>query len=285
MRAPRFLICAIAGALPLALSASIHAAVLYWDVNGATPGSGNAGGSWAGANWTTDSSGASATMGWVDGSDAVFSAGSDGTGAWTVDVAAANRSVRNVLVQQGVVTLGTNGSFALSNAANWSAAVGSSLTVARAIANNGHDLSFFSGTNNGGSVVVRGVISGTGSLSVTGLGTLTLAAENTYEGTTTIDGGTVKLGHKFGIGKNVYEVSGTQYAQARGFTLHNGTFDINGQYSYTPTGGPSNWLVLDTITFGGEAGAEMAMIDSGGGGGFGLFSRDSYVLHFLRKCS
>ncbi len=247
-------------------STGIRAVELYWDTNGATPGSGNVGGSWAGTTWTTDANGLIATTGWLDGSDAVFSAGTDGTGAWTVDVGATGRSVRHVIVQEGAVTLGTSGSFSLSDAANWSVAVGSSLTVTRAIANNGHDLSFFSGTNNGGAVTVGGVISGTGSLSVTGPGILTLSAENTYEGPTIIDGGTLKLGHQFGIGKIIY--SGTN-AQAKGFTLRSGTFDVNGQVTYTPINGPGNWLLLTPIILAGRAGEELTI--TGTGGGFGLF--------------
>ena len=250
------------------LAAPAHSAEWYWDRNDSTVGGGNTGGSWTDANWSMDPAGEITTATWADGSDAVFSAGGDGTGTWVVDVGAADRSVRNVLVEEGNVTLGTSGSFALSDAANWSAAAGSSLTVARNIANGGHDLSFFSSTMNGGNVTVSGAISGTGSLGVTGPGTLTLSAENMYEGPTIVDGGTLKLGHKFGIGKVLY---GGSYAQARGFTLRSGTFDINGQVTYTPTGGPGNWLLLTPLVLAGRAGEEISIIDSQHGGGFGLF--------------
>lgn len=63
--------------LALATTAS---AQLYWDTNGATPGAGNpADGTWdaAASNWSTDSTGSSATSTYVSGSDVVFSAGSD----------------------------------------------------------------------------------------------------------------------------------------------------------------------------------------------------------------
>jgi fibronectin-binding autotransporter adhesin len=60
---------------------------LYWDANGATDGSGNIGGNWgAELNWSSDPDGASATVGWTDGNHAIFSAGSDGIGAWTVNI-------------------------------------------------------------------------------------------------------------------------------------------------------------------------------------------------------
>ena len=62
------------------------AGTLYWDVNGETPGSGNAGGEWSdgASNWSTDASGSSLPTPWINGESAVFSAGTDGIGAWTV---------------------------------------------------------------------------------------------------------------------------------------------------------------------------------------------------------
>jgi methylmalonyl-CoA mutase cobalamin-binding domain/chain len=59
----------------------------YWDANGAVAGSGNSGAPWEGSNWTSDSTGSVLTGPWVDGSSAVFSAGTDGTGDWTVTLA------------------------------------------------------------------------------------------------------------------------------------------------------------------------------------------------------
>jgi len=64
-----------------------EAGILYWDVNGADPGSGNAGGTWDGGTpWTSAEDGDAPTVAWMDGEEAVFSAGTDGTGAWTVTI-------------------------------------------------------------------------------------------------------------------------------------------------------------------------------------------------------
>jgi len=64
-----------------------EAGILYWDVNGADPGSGNAGGTWDGGTpWTSAEDGDAPTVAWTDGEEAVFSAGTDGTGAWTVTI-------------------------------------------------------------------------------------------------------------------------------------------------------------------------------------------------------
>ena len=96
----------------------------YWDANGANVGSGNVGGSWNASNWTTDSTGSSPTTAWVPASDAVFSAGTDGIGAWTVSIGSGTISVGDVTVQSGNVTLGASGDlgqFQLAAAAGWSA--------------------------------------------------------------------------------------------------------------------------------------------------------------------
>lgn len=81
----------------------------YWDTNGAAAGCGNAGGSWAGSNWTADPNGAVPTDVWTAGNDAIFSAGTDGIGAWTVETPAAAQVVRNLTVEEGDVILGGSG--------------------------------------------------------------------------------------------------------------------------------------------------------------------------------
>lgn len=85
---------------------ALQAANLYWDVNAATPGAGTAGGTWdAGTNWTTDSTGSSATTGWTNGESAVFSASTDGTVAKTVTIAGTVATPSILLEEAGPVTL------------------------------------------------------------------------------------------------------------------------------------------------------------------------------------
>lgn len=73
-----------------ALLGNATAQNLYWDTNADEPGSGNAGGFWSTSpfdvNWSTSSDGDVPTVPWTQGSNAVFSAGDDGTGNWTVTV-------------------------------------------------------------------------------------------------------------------------------------------------------------------------------------------------------
>lgn len=94
------------------VAVSGYATTLYWDANGSTIGSGNAGGDWnTNAFWTADSTGASGTALYASlasaTNDIYFSAGTDGVGTFTVmvqNVLAAN-AVNKITVEEGTVTL------------------------------------------------------------------------------------------------------------------------------------------------------------------------------------
>src|SRR5438309_3286844 len=70
--------------------ASVYGANKWWDVNGTTAGSGQGAtaGTWntSGTTWTTDSTGSSATTAFATGDNAFFSAGTDATGAFTINL-------------------------------------------------------------------------------------------------------------------------------------------------------------------------------------------------------
>src|SRR5256885_11978230 len=82
--------------LLLSLLPGVHcasAATVYFDVNGATPGSGVTAATytWAAATalWSTDPAGGVATAGWVNGDNALFSAGNGAAGkAYTLNATA-----------------------------------------------------------------------------------------------------------------------------------------------------------------------------------------------------
>ncbi len=81
----------------------------YWDLNGATAGAGGAtpAGTWDGAatNWNAAADGTGATAAWPGaGHSAVFSAGGDATGVFTVNLSG-TRTADAVLVEQGNLTL------------------------------------------------------------------------------------------------------------------------------------------------------------------------------------
>ena len=92
----------------LCAAANSHAQTLYWDTNGATDGSGNAAGTWdvgATSNWSADSTGLSASTTWADGNAAIFSAGTDGVGAWNVTVSGTVAPTSITFAQNGNKTI------------------------------------------------------------------------------------------------------------------------------------------------------------------------------------
>jgi autotransporter-associated beta strand protein len=95
--------------LSLALSsASLHAAVKFWDINGATAGSGQTTGTgtWntTGSFWTTDSTGSSATTTFATDDIVVFSAGTDAIAAFTM-TCPSSVSIGGMTNEEGGVSL------------------------------------------------------------------------------------------------------------------------------------------------------------------------------------
>lgn len=76
----------------------------YWDANGAADGSGDLGGPWSGATWSTDSAGLSATSTWTSGHAAVFSAGADAVGPSTVTLTG-TEVVDAIWLQEGDIAI------------------------------------------------------------------------------------------------------------------------------------------------------------------------------------
>jgi len=93
-------------AVPMFLSQAASAQTLYWDSNGATPGAGTTPtGTWGtSAFWSTDPTGSVSTGAWTSGDSAVFSAGTDATGSWTLTVNAA-QTVNSFTIEEGNITL------------------------------------------------------------------------------------------------------------------------------------------------------------------------------------
>lgn len=94
--------------ISFALAASADAAPLYWDTNGATAGSADlaAGTNVWGTdnNWSTDSTGSSATGAYVAGSDVVVSAGTNATGANIIRISGP-QTANSLTFEEGTITL------------------------------------------------------------------------------------------------------------------------------------------------------------------------------------
>jgi fibronectin-binding autotransporter adhesin len=112
-------------------SASVHAATKYWDIDDLTPGAGGAtpSGTWdtgTTANWTTDSTGASAATMWAANDVAIFSAGTDASGAFDVTIPT-TVAAGAVTVEEGTISMLTgtldfgtaNGVFDVATNATW----------------------------------------------------------------------------------------------------------------------------------------------------------------------
>ncbi|HVU08505.1 MAG TPA: autotransporter-associated beta strand repeat-containing protein [Verrucomicrobiae bacterium] len=177
---------------------------LYWDANGASSGGSSntvAPGTWGVNNfWSTNSAGTSATTGWTSGRTAVFSAGTNVTGAYTVNVSG-NQTAGGITFQSGMVTL-NGGTITLNS--------GAKITV-----------------NNGLSGIINSILAGTAGLTKAGLGTLTLNGKNTFTGGLTnsagililtssnafaggtfLSAGTIEVGDKTALGHGVLNLDG-----------------------------------------------------------------------------
>lgn len=145
-------------------------AQFYWDVDGDTPGAGGATptGNWEDANWSSSPDGDAVTENWFDGLDvAVFSAGTDATGDYTVTVADPH-IIGGVTVEEGNPTISGAGELELT-----------SLTVPFDVASSATISTTITGIETG---IVK-----------SGVGTLTLSGPGTFDGDIRINRGTLTL--------------------------------------------------------------------------------------------
>jgi fibronectin-binding autotransporter adhesin len=162
---------------------------LYWDTNDITPGSGNAGGSWdSGTSWSTGADGDLAAQGWVNGENAVFSAGTDGLTAKTVSIVGSISTPSILLEEAGPVTL-SGGAIDITGGSTFNTSVlgiagGNQLVWTPAITGNGPlALAAHGSTSDGGD--------GTNSF-------LVLGGTNTFTGDVTITSGLLRANSSFG---------------------------------------------------------------------------------------
>jgi len=179
----------LAAGAALLISAALSGSAqgqLYWDVNGATAGSGNLGGTWdvgVTSNWTTDSTGASATTTFTgaDTNQAVFSAGADGTGPFTVTLSG-SPDPNGILFEEGSGTITIIGGTSLVLS-------GDSVNVASGVTGR-----------------ITSTISAATAYTKDGTGTLTIGAAYTGGGVT-VNAGIFGIGG--GLGGDAFNPTGT----------------------------------------------------------------------------
>ena len=180
----------------LILSVVSAVAQLYWDSNGATPGAGGPAptGTWdADPFWSSAPDGDAATGSWVDGNSAVFAAGTDATGSYTVTVNG-TVSLTGLTFEEGHVTV-SGGTLDFPG--------GGTLQV------------------DASDATIQSVISGgTGALTQMGSGTLTLGGLNTFTNSYSLVQGTLRMGASGAI------LGGAALSISSGATLNLNDFNV-----------------------------------------------------------
>ncbi len=94
----------LAAGVSLAAPRGASGAIVYYDTNGATAGTGNAT-DWnsGNSNWTTDATGSSATTTYPDPSDAVFSAGTNAPATYSINLGG-SKTASSLTVNQSAIT-------------------------------------------------------------------------------------------------------------------------------------------------------------------------------------
>ena len=172
----------------------LSSSAYLFDVDGTTAGAGNPSGSYnfSDALWSSSAGGTATTAVFTSGETMTFSAGTDATGTFLVNVDA-TASVNGITVQEGNVTLASGaGDLTL---------IGNSVSVAT-----------------GATLNISEPLLGSVGLAKSGAGTLTLSAANSHTGPTQISDGTLRAGNAGALGGATNTL--TLFA--------GGTLDLNG---------------------------------------------------------
>ena len=204
-----------------------HGQTYYFDVNGATSGSGIVDTGvygWTGSNWADDNTGTAttSTKNWSSGNSVVFASTADvGANSYTVTLPGGYTQtwVKDLTVNSGNLSIsnGSNANFVLGANSTWTVATGSSLSINssgnsgwRAVNMNGSSLVL--DTQGTATATIAGLNNTSGSVTKNGTGTLTLTDEGNYSGGTTINAGTLTATRgSIGSGAVVINNSATLY--------------------------------------------------------------------------
>ncbi len=150
-------------------------AVGYWDLNGTTAGAGSStpSGTWNSSNtfWNTNEAGTGSVAAWTAGHTAIFSAGSNATGAFAIGVVG-TQNISGINIRNGSLTFNDGGSGILR------------------LTSNGK-LSVVSGASTIATPITEDASSR--SLSKSGLGSLTVTGNLSHTGGTTLQSGNLVL--------------------------------------------------------------------------------------------
>ena len=179
----------------------------YWDINGTTAGAGGAtpAGLWNAANtyWNSTADGSGSVSAWPAGQPAIFAAGTDANGTYTVTVDGTN-DMGGLVFEEGTVTL-LGGELRLTADSAVNVAAGLTATVATPVT---HDATAWQ-------------------LSKSGDGTLVLSGDNGYAGVTKVEAGTLSVSSLADAGVDS-DLGNYPAAGADGLVLAGGTLRYTG---------------------------------------------------------
>ncbi|CAM3045385.1 PEP-CTERM sorting domain-containing protein [Rariglobus hedericola] len=280
LQIPRLLRPAFSAVALASLTAfTANAATLYWDTNGATAGAGViADGTWdtgTTANWTTDSTGSSATTTFTADDDVIFSAGSDVTTAAVIT--SGTLSAKSITIEEGAHTIGG------SNITIGSVSTAGTITVnsaASATLNNlvlGNNTSFAvegaltSNMNGAGKVLTK---TGAGSLTLNdtvssdysinangGLIILQRSTTKQLKASSVNSGGTLRIAANEQFGGNLAVNTGGTLELNANITETVGSLSGSGSI----TGGSNSTLGATGGTFSGTISGDLNFVKSGAG--------------------
>jgi len=224
----------------LSFEVGVQSNAAYWDLNNTGVGAGGSApaGVWNATdpNWNTDATGgAGGTVGaWTPGYRAVFAAGNDANGAYTVNVDGTHDIV-GLAFEEGTVTLATatGGQLRLVNNADVDVASGLTATIQTSITEDATPRS----------------------LAKKGAGTLVLSGAGSYTGKTTVQDGTLRLGADNVLpDASAVTVSGnaagvTATLDLAGYSDTIGSLTLGGS---TATSGAAVTTGVGTLTLGGD---------------------------------
>jgi len=266
------------GSLTLAItSQTAPGATVYWDRNGTTAGAGgngNIGGNWLDTSWNdvADGTGTLGPHGWVSGDSAVFSAGTDATGAWTVNLQGNTITTPSITFEDRGGDNGktlSNGTIVIGGGTLNSSAWGSGTSG-----------------NHGADVVVSTVLAGSGGITIAAHGNeitdggggggseFRLDANNTFTGGLTITSGIVSWRNDAHFGPAANEITmnggGLVYTDQERFVLprtvnvgnNGGTIRLYGGKTLMVTGPIKNVNAGTPTTFRRTDGGTLQLVGS-----------------------
>ena len=157
-----------------------------------------------------------------------------GTGIYTIN--------RNGITNSSTNTQTIGNTIALSRNQSWKATSGD-LVITGAVNTSGRRITFNGGKNS----TLTNVVSGSGSITQSGVGALTLSGSNTYSGTTSLSAGTLIIGSNTALGTGALTITaGTLATNGTARTLTN-TNTVNGSFTFNS---PSDLTLSGTAALG-----------------------------------